>query len=283
MSTPCLTCIYILLAVSSLLVDSSRRPQQEPGPQINSGSRGDIFQKPRRFVKVRLPENQTRFTAEQKQLILRIHNSYRSLVNPPATDMRELAWDDDLENYAWRHTQACTGAHSSGRMTKKWTSNSQSWEQWYNMGENLYYSYGSMYSLEEAFWMFWNEGKDYDINTMNCTHAKTCGHYQVLTTAKSYRVGCALNRCTKFSVSRYPTPAVFVSCSYNAPFFTNVRPYTAGEACSDCTMRKHGQRFQYCRHNLCIGPQMKFRLQGFDGNTSVVGLGHTSDTVQQTL
>lgn len=58
-------------------------------PPSTENPRDYLFAKKTEFV-WRQATNNTRFTDEEKKYILQIHNSYRSLVEPPATDMREL-------------------------------------------------------------------------------------------------------------------------------------------------------------------------------------------------
>ncbi|XP_059138859.1 GLIPR1-like protein 1 [Physella acuta] len=236
-----------------------------------SHTREDIFRRPvPNFVRTDIGDRTT-FTPEEKQRILQIVNSYRSIVEPPATGMRELMWDEDLEEFAKDWTQKCIGTHSHRNMTKKWMKKKpHTWKVWDYMGEALYYNHGSKYSIEEAFWMFWNEGKDYDINEPKCTHKYTCGHYQVITTAKAHRVGCALNKCQRFSKSTYPTPAIFIACLFDARYFEDARPYEVGERCSACG--GSGYSFQYCRHGLCISPYMRKHNSGYDGSTDSVGV-----------
>ena len=52
-------------------------------------------------------------------------------------------WDDDLEEYARQHSQACSGAHSARSMVKNWSPLVT--ERWDLMAENLYWSYGKQY------------------------------------------------------------------------------------------------------------------------------------------
>ncbi|KAH9487989.1 Peptidase inhibitor 16 [Bulinus truncatus] len=238
---------------------------------VNTQISDDIYRRPGHFP-LSNSANKTSFTLEEKQLIVNLHNAYRSMVIPEATNMRELEWDNDLEEFARNHTQACTGAHSHRSMVKKWGPRPNTWQSWNSMGEVLYYRYGTWYSINEAMWMWWAEGKDYDISSLTCVPGRVCGHYQVMTNAANARVGCALNVCQQFSVSRYPTPATFIACVYDASYYSDARPYNVGRACSDCTKQKQGYHFQYCRHKLCIGPHQKFRHSGFNGDTHVTGL-----------
>ncbi|KAH9487990.1 hypothetical protein Btru_066762 [Bulinus truncatus] len=209
---------------------------------VNTQISDDIYRRPGNFP-LSNSINKTSFTLEEKQLIVNLHNAYRSMVIPEATNMRELEWDNDLEEFAWNHTQACTGAHSHRSMVKKWDPKPNTWQSWNPMGEVLYYRY-SKYCLV-YYWM---------INDDNTS------------------VGCALNVCQQFSVSRYPTPATFIACVYDASYYSDARPYNVGRACSDCTKQKQGYHFQYCRHKLCIGPNQKFLHSGLNGDINVTGL-----------
>ncbi|GFO04268.1 LOW QUALITY PROTEIN: peptidase inhibitor 16 [Plakobranchus ocellatus] len=213
------------------------------------------------------------FTQEEKALLLQLHNAYRSMVRPPAKNMRELVWDDDLEEFARQHSQACTGAHSSRSMVKVWSVLVS--ERWNLMAENLYWSYGDRYSIEEAMWMFWEEGIDYHISNNTCTHWRTCSHYKALVLETSWRVGCSINQCQNFSNNPYPGPAMLMTCSYNGMYLVDARPYTAGDTCSGCTRDIVGSQFANCRNRLCVTYQLLRRNEGFDGNTTIVGLDYS--------
>ncbi|KAH9512860.1 hypothetical protein Btru_036779 [Bulinus truncatus] len=196
----------------------------------------------------------------KKKLILDLHNAYRSMVIPEATNMKELIWDNDLEEFAKNHTHSCTGSHSNRQMVKKWRPEKEYWNTWSLMGEVLYYHYSTWYSINEAMWMWWAEGKDYDISSLTCVPGRVCGHNQVMTTAANSKVGCSINVCKQFSVSKYPTPATYISCVYDAPYYTDVRPYTVGKSCSECTHKNQGYQFQYCRHKLCRALSRDFEI-----------------------
>ncbi|KAH9487991.1 hypothetical protein Btru_066763 [Bulinus truncatus] len=255
-STACLTHLFYLSAIFECL--SSQQLEK------------DIYRKPGNFP-LSNSENKTSFTDEEKKLIVDLHNAYRSMVIPEATNMRELVWDNDLEEFARNHTQSCTGAHSNQKMVKKWQPEKEYWETWSWMGEVLYYRHLTWYSIREAMWMWWAEGRYYNI-TKDCVHGKVCGHYQVMTTDSNSRVACSINVCKKFNVSRYPTPATFMACSYNAQYYSDTRPYHVGKSCIHCTHHIQGYHYQYCRHNLCIGPKLRFQNIGFSGDTNVTGI-----------
>ncbi|XP_059138857.1 peptidase inhibitor 16-like [Physella acuta] len=167
--------------------------------------------------------NKTRFTEQEKNLILQISNAYRSMVFPRAVGMRD-------------------------------------------------FSPGPGYSIEQAFYMFHEEGSKYDIYTDKCTHWNTCGHYRVLMNEKSCRMGCALNFCKSYSHSEYPTPSTLLMCSYDGQYTTDVKPYTVGPAGSNC--ENMGYNWSIKRNNLCISAtERKFNL-GYDGNTTVLGFDY---------
>ncbi|KAI8742134.1 mucin-5AC, partial [Biomphalaria glabrata] len=138
-----------------------------------------------------------------------------------------------------------------------------------------------VYSIEEAFYLFWEEGSKYDIGTNNCTHSNTCGHYKVLTTDHSSKIGCALNICNSFTISKYPVPATFLMCSYDGMFLSDDRPYTVGVQCAGCTSSRLGYFFQYCRNRICIGPNLRFLNLGFNGSTLVIGFDYNDIIVHQ--
>jgi hypothetical protein len=257
--------VNVAMVTLIVTVNSEAENSTTPNP------RDFLFDKPRNFVPVKVPTNKTRFTAEEKKLILDVHNAYRSLVDPPATNMRELMWDDDLEDFSWNHTQKCTGAHGPTSMIK-WLGISSYYVKWDYMGENLYYRHGHWYSIEEAIWMFWEEGRAYDIATGKCTHWNTCGHYRVLVTANSSYVGCSMKVCDNFTISKYPTPAFFMACTYSGSNLMYYEPYVVGERASQCTKEMTDEERPVSRHGLCVSLYDNMYNLGFDGNTSIVGL-----------
>ncbi|KAK3774779.1 hypothetical protein RRG08_019642 [Elysia crispata] len=288
----CLTFMSAVYLVSS---------QSEPAPQLSESQKALLYGRPRNFVRT-ANASKTSFTEEEKSVLLQLHNAYRSMAQPPAQNMRELVWDTDLEEYARQHSQACSGGHSARSMVKVWSPLvSERWDlmgenlYWsygkYQrrlehitldlrdlMGENLYWSYGDRYSIEEAMWMFWEEGSGYDIYNNTCNHRLTCGHYKALVLESSWRVGCSINQCDRFTDNPYPGPAMFMTCNYNGMYIDTDRPYTVGDSCSGCTRRSVGSQFANCRHRLCVSSRQLRGGTGFDGNTALIGIQHSDFT-----
>ncbi|RUS85438.1 hypothetical protein EGW08_006829 [Elysia chlorotica] len=203
--------------------------QSDSVHQLTASQKALLYGRPHNFVRT-ANASKTSFTAEEKDLLLQLHNAYRSMVQPPAKNMKELVWDSDLEEYARQHSQACSGGHSARSMVKVWSPIVS--ERWDLMGENLYWSYGIMYSI---FFV------PYSVFSV----------MYALVLETSSRVGCSINQCDRFTDNPYPGPAMFMTCSYDGMYLDTERPYTIGEACSGCDRNTVGSQFANCRNRLC--------------------------------
>nr|XP_033806778.1 GLIPR1-like protein 1 isoform X2 [Geotrypetes seraphini] len=159
------------------------------------------------------------------------HNTYRSLVNPPASNMLYMTWDPSLARVARSWGRRCVFEHNrylhSGKIhpTFKFA------------GENLWKGggYPGHYSISA-----WHaEVKNYDYARHKCTDV--CGHYTQVVWASSYKLGCAAVKCNQGR-------SVIVVCNYAPPGnYRGVKPYEEGEPCSACPKDS-------CENNLCNHP-----------------------------
>ncbi|XP_046458400.1 venom allergen 3 homolog [Daphnia pulex] len=186
--------------------------------------------------------------------ILSVHNDYRRKVaqgletqgspgpQPPASNMRELKWDQELAVMAAAHAQQCVFQHDSCRNVPR-----------FQVGQNIYISSSSDNNLGTSDWNaavteWYNEVKD-----MNTTYAASfprsppnvIGHYTQVVWADTYLVGCA--------VAYYQSTAEFgPDFSYNRFYVCNYGPTgnwlgsavykqgTAGSACPTGTANNDG-------------------------------------------
>ncbi|XP_041637144.1 glioma pathogenesis-related protein 1 [Cheilinus undulatus] len=155
------------------------------------------------------------------------HNRARSSVSPPASNMKEMTWDDELAITAKGWAQQCLFDHNPRRAHPNFTS----------VGENIWTGVPpSSFDVAGAIQSWVNEKQYYDFNSQACT--KVCGHYTQVVWASSYKVGCAANLCpngVKESGFGRREGVIFV-CNY-APA-GNVRgrkPYESnGATCPGC-------------------------------------------------
>ncbi|XP_005095030.2 glioma pathogenesis-related protein 1 [Aplysia californica] len=203
------------------------------------------------------------FTQEEKDSIIHVHNSFRSVVNdPPASNMREVIWDDAIANFAQEWANGCGGRHRDSRNL----------DPWVGMGENLMFIWALNYHEATTVQGWWREGYDYTYETEACTNKYGCGHYETVMWAKTHLVGCGIKRCPVLDAFSSRGEAYFIVCNYNGRFLVAQKPYEKGAACSACP-----EEAPKCRYNLCITEQAYTAKTGYDGNTTLIGIDRPGD------
>ncbi|KAJ7985438.1 hypothetical protein DPEC_G00352040 [Dallia pectoralis] len=160
--------------------------------------------------------------------ILEAHNAFRRAVIPTATDMLEMSWSNEVaaSSQAWVDKCALTHGPPSSRMYGD-----------YEMGENLFLTYGSNSWTEvvEA----WHNEVIYYVYPNGSRNGQQTGHYTQVVWNSSYKIGCGVASC--------PDSVLFFGCQYyRAGNFRGVPPYTEGTPCADC--------HDSCVNNLCNNP-----------------------------
>eukprot|EP01084_Bolivina_argentea_P292142 502187_1 len=162
----------------------------------------------------------TRFTTNEKQNILDLHNELRDRVaggglinenHPAATDMNYLIWDSALENVAQSYADTCPGLASNTNRgitylaernlgNTKWGPDTEylnsfcSNQDCISIGENLFVTsltltIDNIISNIEQLWF--EEYKDWTYgNHNNGCNTGTCGHYTQMVWANTRYVGC---------------------------------------------------------------------------------------------
>ncbi|KAL0963077.1 hypothetical protein UPYG_G00349370 [Umbra pygmaea] len=176
---------------------------------------------------------------------VRIHNDNRSSVNPPASNMLYMTWDDALAVTARAWARFCVFKHNIylkevSRIHPVFTS----------VGENIWVGAPpSTFSVSGALLAWVDEVKDYNYQSNVCQPGKICGHYTQVVWATSYKVGCAVQMCPNgiedFSNN---AGAIFV-CNYaTAGNYVGEKPYQEGEECSACKDAKDQCEAKLCRN-----------------------------------
>ncbi|MED6239087.1 hypothetical protein ATANTOWER_001628 [Ataeniobius toweri] len=178
---------------------------------------------------------------------VREHNSPRSAVHPPASDMLYMSWDEALAVTARAWARHCDFQHNIYLKEVQ-----RVHPTFPSVGENLWTAYPpSIFSVKRAIQSWVNESKDYSYQRNNCTHV--CGHYTQVVWANSYKVGCAVQLCPN-GVKTFTAHegAIFV-CNYSPggnvigrrPYETNAAP------CSRCK--------DSCVDRLCCSKERDIR------------------------
>ncbi|XP_067245283.1 glioma pathogenesis-related protein 1b isoform X1 [Chanodichthys erythropterus] len=173
------------------------------------------------------------------------HNTHRSRVIPPAVSARSMvrqvigtqSWDNELAKGARDRARHCKASHHPG--LAYFGHPPFGW-----MGENIWLGAPfSAFSVENAVHR-WNKEGVYSLKNNNCS--RMCGHYAQLMWSTSFKLGCAVNVCSKGieNFSTHPESTIFV-CNYgDTGQVHGVTPYIAGVACSGCGS-------EICRDNVC--------------------------------
>ncbi|XP_046458405.1 venom allergen 3 homolog [Daphnia pulex] len=186
--------------------------------------------------------------------ILNVHNDYRRKVaqgletrgspgpQPPASNMRELQWDQELSVMAQAHAQQCVFQHDSCRDVPR-----------FRVGQNIYITGSSANNLGTSDWNAVVKSWYDEVQYMNTAYVQSfpanppnvIGHYTQVVWADTYYVGCA--------VAYFQSTAVFgPSYPYNRMYVCNYGPTgnwigsqvykqgTAGSACPTGTVNSNG-------------------------------------------
>ncbi|XP_027128063.1 GLIPR1-like protein 1 isoform X2 [Larimichthys crocea] len=159
------------------------------------------------------------------------HNRARSSVNPPASDMLYMTWDEGLAITARAWARHCRFEHNIylddvRRVHPTFNS----------VGENLWIgSPQSSFTVKGAIQSWVKEKVDYNYNRNACTNK--CGHYTQVVWASSYKVGCAVQLCQNGVIGGFGNrETVNFVCNYAVGGnVIGMRPYESqGTACSRC-------------------------------------------------
>lgn len=173
---------------------------------------------------------------------VRIHNKFRSEVKPAASDMLYMTWDSALAQIAKAWAETCQFKHnvqlkSPHRLHPNFTS----------LGENIWTGSVSIFSVSSAITNWYNEIQYYDFKTQKCQ--KVCGHYTQVVWANSYKVGCAVQFCSRVSGFETLSDGAHFICNYGPAGNYPTLPYNKGATCSAC------RRNDTCLDQLCANPQ----------------------------
>ncbi|XP_053111752.1 glioma pathogenesis-related protein 1-like [Hemicordylus capensis] len=165
---------------------------------------------------------------------VRVHNQFRSNVEPPASNMKRMSWDSDLAKTARAWAKMCQFNHNPDLKSGK------AHPTFRAVGENIWTGSLSLFNVTAALTHWHNEVQSYNYNTRDCSNV--CGHYTQMVWAESYKIGCAVHFC--LNVQGFGPNAAHFICNYGPGGNYPTRPYHEGAACSECPGEP-------CVHRLC--------------------------------
>uniref|UniRef100_A0AAY4ASK3 SCP domain-containing protein n=1 Tax=Denticeps clupeoides TaxID=299321 RepID=A0AAY4ASK3_9TELE len=162
-------------------------------------------------------------TATQQEIVDQ-HNNFRRLVQPSASNMLRMKWDNTLADSAQQWVNQCQLTPSPVSGTSLF------------YGENLFLA-SKPCSWTEVVTAWHSEVKNYQFPTGSTNGRHVYSFLQVVWYS-SYQVGCGAAQCGNL---------YFYACQYlRAGNFKGIAPYTAGEPCAECP--------NSCEDNLCTNP-----------------------------
>ncbi|XP_016347484.1 peptidase inhibitor 16-like [Sinocyclocheilus anshuiensis] len=176
-------------------------------------------------------------TEQEKSTIIDLHNELRSKVQPSATFMQKVVWDEALRVVAEAYAAKCI-----------WDHNPQLEEL--SIGENLFVGTGP-FNATKALLDWFGEHVDYDFETNNCPEDKMCGHYTQMVWADSNRIGCAIHSCDTLEGLDFKKATLLVCDYYPTGNFEGQKPYESGKPCSKCP-----DNLSLCEDDMCVAENL---------------------------
>ncbi|XP_022338195.2 uncharacterized protein LOC111133809 [Crassostrea virginica] len=169
----------------------------------------------------------------EKNDIVKQHNMLRGTIEPPATDLLTMKWDDRLAEVAEKWAKECTNQHDKVRTIPSLGTTT--------VGQNVA---GGQPNWTVAVQMWWDEihmwkyGPEPD-SYLGYNGWLKVGHFTQMAQNGTYLVGCGFAVCDD-------DPRRFVRyyvCNYAAGQSDLGKPYTLGKRCSKCP--------KFCKDGLC--------------------------------
>lgn len=189
--------------------------------------------------------HKTGITEEDKEDILRIHNNLRAKVargeeaqgnpgpQPPAADMRELVWNNQLAEVTEAWAKQCKQAHDQPGARKICSRN-------YYVNQNLHFYYGFSPEVDwdHAINDWYIEVKDLPKDVVGAFRPLTpikIGHYTQVVWGDTTEVGCSIVHYEAELGGKVLPESKIYACNYGKAGNVKERPlYTEGPPASQC-------------------------------------------------
>ncbi|XP_033001530.1 cysteine-rich venom protein helothermine-like [Lacerta agilis] len=170
---------------------------------------------------------------DQKKEIVDTHNKLRREVQPSASNMVKMEWNDDIREMALQWASQCTLKHSEASdRTLNGTS----------CGENLFMS-SSLVAWKEGIQDWYDEEVNFVYGSGAKTKGAVIGHFTQVVWYNSHQIGCAIAFCPDQEYQYYYVCQYCPGGNIRGKIAT---PYKAGKPCGDCP--------KDCDNGLCTNP-----------------------------
>nr|XP_039250396.1 glioma pathogenesis-related protein 1-like [Styela clava] len=166
-----------------------------------------------------------------------------------SSNMRYMTWDGELAWNAEVYGRRCRYRRNKYKKHSKYSS----------IGENMFATKASssVFKPPMAIRKWFSENSNFNYYSRTCLSKKVCGHYTQVVWAESFKVGCALTKCTFISELQYRNSLLFICYYATAGNVTGedgklVSVYEVGNACSKC------DKDDYCRKSMCANSERDF-------------------------
>ncbi|XP_078606726.1 cysteine-rich secretory protein LCCL domain-containing 2-like isoform X4 [Branchiostoma floridae x Branchiostoma japonicum] len=173
-------------------------------------------------------------TNAEKLALLQKHNELRGKVQPYASNMEEMVWDEKLAISSQQWADQCIWEHGPSWLLPL-------------IGQNLAVHTRLDKPLVELVQMWYDEHHDFTYPSY--CRGPMCTHYTQMAWATTTRMGCSITLCDTIEVwgDRWPR-TLYLACDYTPKGnWIGYAPYKRGRPCSQCPP-KYGGR---CANNLC--------------------------------
>ncbi|CAH1270202.1 CRISPLD1 [Branchiostoma lanceolatum] len=173
-------------------------------------------------------------TSSEKLQLLQKHNELRGKVQPYASNMEEMVWDEKLAISSQQWADQCIWEHGPNWLLPL-------------IGQNLAVHTRLDKPLIDLVQMWYDE--HYDFTYPSYCRGPMCTHYTQMVWATTTKVGCAIRLCETMQVWGEEWPkTLYLVCDYSSKGnWIGYAPYKRGRPCSQCPP-KYGGR---CANNLC--------------------------------